>query len=145
MGDPINTRAVFETQPKPEEVRLLEDMLYAFNVEATGVADGEYLALFLRDARGAATGGVFGWTWGDTCYVRSLYIPADMRKQGLGTRLMAAVETEAKARKCRQIVLQTHDFQAPGFYLRLGFAVTGSVADYPRGHQLLTMVKPLPQ
>ena len=34
---------------------------------------------------------------------------------------MQAVEKEAKTRNCRQIVLETHDFQAPGFYQKLGF------------------------
>ena len=88
-------------------------------------------------------GGVFGWTWGATCYVRFLYIPADLRHQGHGTRLMHAVEAEARARGCGQIALETHDFQAPAFYQRLGFEVTGAIDHYPIGHRQLTMVKRL--
>ncbi len=143
MSDPFSARLVLETEPKPEDVRLLDDRLYAFNVQATGIADGKLLALFLRDGDGAAIGGVFGWTWGETCYVRYLFIPAAMRNQGHGIRLMGAVEAEAKARGCKQIVLQTHDFQAPEFYRRLGFEITGRVPGYPRGHEYLTMVKRL--
>jgi ribosomal protein S18 acetylase RimI-like enzyme len=56
---------------------------------------------------------------------------------------MQAVEKEAKTRNCRQIVLETHDFQAPGFYQKLGFDVVGRVDDYPQGHQYLTLVKHL--
>jgi len=56
---------------------------------------------------------------------------------------MRAVEEEAKARQCRQIVLETHDFQAPGFYQKLGFDVVGRVGDYPNGHQYLSLVKNL--
>jgi hypothetical protein len=33
--------------------------------------------------------------------------------------------------------------QAPDFYRGLGFAITGQVEDYPRGHSYLTMVKRL--
>ena len=134
---------VLETEPSREDVRLLDDRLYAFNVQATGIADGKLLALFLRDKDGAAVGGIYGWTWGETCYVRYLFVPAEMRKQGHGSSLMHAVEAEAKARGCVQIVLQTHDFQAPEFYRRLGFEITGRVDGYPRGHQYLTMVKRL--
>ena len=46
-------------------------------------------------------------------------------------------------RGCSQMLLETHDFQAPEFYRRLGFALTGAVAGYPPGHSLLTMVKRL--
>jgi ribosomal protein S18 acetylase RimI-like enzyme len=141
MNDPVGIGMVMETEPKPEDVRLLDDWLYEFNVEATGISDGKFLALFLRESDGVTIGGIFGWTWGETCYVRNLYVPAHLRNQGHGSRLMRAVEVEAKGRGCGQIVLTTHDFQAPDFYRRLGFEIAGRVSDYPRGHQYLTMVK----
>jgi len=68
-----------------------------------------------------------------------------MRKQGHGTRLMQAVEREARLRYCVQIVLETHDFQAPEFYRRLGFDVAGIVEEYPRGHRSFVLVKSLRQ
>jgi ribosomal protein S18 acetylase RimI-like enzyme len=65
-----------------------------------------------------------------------------MRKQGLGSMLMGAVEKKAKSRGCQQIVLETHDFQAPGFYQKLGFEVI-SCQQLPSGHQYLTLLKRL--
>jgi len=53
---------------------------------------------------------------------------------------MERVEEEAKARRCEQIVLGTHDFQAPDFYRELGFKLTGTIEEYPRGDQLFTFV-----
>src|SRR5262252_8609539 len=143
MGDPSPRRLELETEPKPGDIQVLEQRIYEFNVQTTGIDDGKLLASFLRDGEGTVLGGVFGWTWGATCYVRYLFVPAALRKRGLGSRLMAAVEAEARTRGCRQIVLETHDFQAPEFYRTLGFDITGRVADYPSGYQSLTMVKRL--
>ncbi|HEY7083287.1 MAG TPA: GNAT family N-acetyltransferase [Hyphomicrobiaceae bacterium] len=143
MGDPSGQRLQLETEPKPGDIHLLEQRLYEFNVQTTGIADGKWLASFLRDGEGMVLGGVFGWTWGASCYVRYLFVPAEMRNRGHGRRLMAIVEAEAAARGCTQIVLETHDFQAPQFYCKLGFEITGRVANYPFGHQYLTLVKRL--
>src|SRR5215471_19697986 len=142
-GDPPEAPLEFEAEPKPEDVRLLEQRIYEFNDQTTGIADGKLLASFLRDGEGMVLGGVFGWTWGATCYVRYLFVPAETRNRGHGSRLMAIVEAEALARGCKQIVLEAHDFQAPQFYCKLGFEVTGRVCDYPCGHQYLTLVKRL--
>jgi GNAT superfamily N-acetyltransferase len=132
-----------ETEPRREDICVLEEALYRFNVAATNIGDGKLFGLFLRSLDGTAVGGANGWSWGATCYVRNLFVPADLRGRGLGRRLLARIEAEARARGCRQIVLETHSFQAPGFYRKLGFEVTGCVAHYPLGHSYLTMVKRL--
>jgi len=132
-----------ETEQRSENIRLLEDRIYEHNVQVTGISDGELLAVFLRDDGQAVVGGLYGWTWGAACYIRYLYVPEPMRRQGHGRRLMGLVEAEARARGCGQIILETHDFQAPDFYRRLGFEVVGRVEDYPSGHQSFTMVKRL--
>jgi GNAT superfamily N-acetyltransferase len=132
-----------EDEPRPEDIRVLEDLIYEFNRTATGIRDGRYLALFLRDGDGRVIGGLFGWTWGATCYVRYLFVPQELRRQGYGTRLMRLVEDEAKVRGCHQIALETHDFQAPEFYRGLGFEAVGLIDGYPIGHHSVTMVKRL--
>ena len=132
-----------EHEPSPEDIRVLEELIYAFNQAATGIRDGKLLTLFMRDRNGQVLGGLYGWTWGATCYVRYLYVPPELRKQGHGSDLMRRVEEEAKARGCHQIALETHTFQAPEFYRRLGFDVVGRIDGYPTGHHSLTMRKRL--
>jgi GNAT superfamily N-acetyltransferase len=143
MATGLDRGLIVETEPDLRSVDRLEEWLYEFNVEAIGIADGKWLSIFLRDADGAVIGGTHGWTWARRCYVRLLYIPANLRKQGLGTRLMRAIEQEARARGCDEIVLHTSDFQAPEFYRKLGFEAVGA-EEFPRGHKSFTMVKALP-
>jgi ribosomal protein S18 acetylase RimI-like enzyme len=132
-----------ETDPSLEDIRFLEDGLIDFNIQTTGITDGSFIGIFLRGDDGSRAGGLYGWVWGSTCYVRYLFVAESLREQGQGTRLMRAVEVEARARNCRQIALETHSFQAPGFYRKLGFEVIGRVEGYPLGHQYLTLVKRL--
>ena len=142
MADNGAPALIVETEPDLGSVHLLEEWLYEFNVQATVIADGKLLSIFLRNSDAAVIGGIHGWTWAGTCYVRLLYIPADLRKRGYGTRLMQAVEHEARARGCHEIVLHTHDFQAPEFYRKLGFKLSGT-EEFPRGYRFFKMVKAL--
>jgi hypothetical protein len=43
---------IVETEPDPEDIRLIEKRLYEFNVQATGITDGKLFALFLRGTDG---------------------------------------------------------------------------------------------
>jgi GNAT superfamily N-acetyltransferase len=143
MTDPNTTNLVVDTDPDPVAISILDDLIYEFNVQATGISDGKLYGIFLRDTDGAVIGGADGWTWGDACYVRHLFVPKAMRSQGHGTRLMDRIEEEARARGCKIIVLESHSFQAPDFYRRRGFVETGFVEGYPRGHRSIAFVKKL--
>ena len=143
MADEPEPHLVIESDPDPDHARFFNDQLYAFNVQTTGITDGKLLAVVVRGPDGKVVGGAYGWTWGGTCHIRYLFIPASIRSQGLGSRIMRMVEEEAVARRCEQILLETHDFQAPAFYRKLGFTNVGTVVGYPRGHQHLTMLKRL--
>jgi len=132
-----------ESAPKPEEIRVLDEGLYAFNVAATGHTEGGLFGIFLREAQGTVVGGANGWVWGGTCHVQFLFVPAQLRGLGHGSKLMAAVETEARARGCARIILETYDYQAPEFYRRRGFVAVATIEEYVQGHRLFVLVKRL--
>ena len=136
-------RLVVETDPAPADIRYLEDRLYEFKVGATGIADGEGLAIFVRDEAGQIVAGIAGYTWGGSCEIRQLWVEASRRRQGLGTRLLEAAEAEARRRGAEHILLSTHTFQAPDFYREHGFAAMFATENHPRGHRQLLLRKPL--
>jgi len=121
----------------------LRAALYRFNVETTGLDDGDLLVVELLDDAGDRVAGLFGWTWGGTCFVDLLHVEAGHRGRRLGSRLLATAEEEARRRGCRQVVLATHTFQAPDFYAGRGYREVGRIEGYPAGHAQVHLVKQL--
>ena len=143
MADAAYAPLKLESEPKAADIQILEERIDDFNVRETGISDGKRFGLFLRETEGAVIGGAEGWTWGGVCYIRHLFVPAEARGLGNGSRLMEQIEAEARLRHCEQMLVETHDFQAPDFYLRRGFAIIGTIEGYPRGHRRFTLVKRL--
>ena len=134
---------VISSEPTPGEVQYLEDRLYEFNSAATGITDGEWLSIFVRDDDYRIVAGICGNTWGGCAEIRQFWVEEARRKQGLGTRLLAAAEEEARRRGCRQMLLMTFSFQAPAFYGKHGFEVVAVMDDHPHGHKNLLLRKRL--
>jgi ribosomal protein S18 acetylase RimI-like enzyme len=91
----------------------------------------------------AVVGGLNGsshWGW---CYIRHLWVQADWRRRGLGQRLLAEAETEARARQCVGLYVDTFDPGAASFYERAGFERFGRIDDFPPGHARTFLLKRL--
>ncbi len=130
-----------ETAPNPADLAFLDERINEFNIASTGIPfEGEF-ASFVRDTRGTIIAGIAGWTWGGCCYIHTLWVLESLRGQGHGARLLQAAEHEAIARDCHLITLETHSFQAPGFYTKFGYTLVGRVDGYPRGHTKLWLQK----
>jgi hypothetical protein len=61
----------------------------------------------------------------------------------LGAALLVAAEAHARAGRCRVVFVDTHSFQAPGFYEHMGYAEQAVVMDHPVGHTSTTFAKRL--
>ena len=127
--------------PRPEDIELIERGINEHNITATGRDDARELAIFVRDAAGAIVGGLYGWTWAGWLEVRYVWLDQRWRGQGHGRRMLEAAEAEARARGCHHVLLDTYSFQAPGFYLRLGYEVFGTVDGFPQPHSRVYMTK----
>jgi hypothetical protein len=60
--------------PSRDDLNWLDDQLYTFNAARTGIDDGRYLAILVHDEDEQIVAGLYGWTWGDTCEVRTLWV-----------------------------------------------------------------------
>jgi GNAT superfamily N-acetyltransferase len=121
----------------------LRAALHDFNFEATGYRDGRALSCFLRNREGVLVAGIDGFTWGGYARVDYLWVDEALRGTGVGSRLLSAAEDEARRRGCRKVVLDTHSFQAPGFYGARGYLEVGTTKDTPVGFSQTLFEKPL--
>lgn len=109
--------------------------LEAASLELAGPFDPEPLAVLLRDGDGRLAGGLLGRTFWGWLVVETLWVAPGRRGTGLGRRLMAAAEAEARRRGCDHARVDTYSFQAPGFYEKCGYVRAGTLDDFPTGHQ----------
>jgi len=107
--------------------------LVAYNTDKTGRDDFRPLAAVLSDSGGQTIGGLWGRTAFGWLFVELLFVPESLRGQGLGRELMHRAEAEALTRGCHAAWLDTFQFQARGFYERLGYTCFGELSDYPPG------------
>ncbi|MFP5486903.1 MAG: GNAT family N-acetyltransferase [Acidimicrobiia bacterium] len=120
--------------PARADLDAVERAVLEFNMERTGFRDDRVLGCVLRDPDGALIAGLSGFTWGGYGMIEWLFVRDDQRGSGLGTRLVRAAEEEAVRRGCVVMRVNTHTFQAPDFYRRLGYDDIGEAVDTPVGH-----------
>ena len=120
-------RFVQEISPEPADIRFISQRIGDYNVDHIGYDDSQRLAIFIRDAEDRIVGGIVGYTYWHWLAIDLLWVREDLRGQGYGTRLLSAAETEARARGCEQALVDTFDFQSPGFYTQHGFEPYGAL------------------
>jgi GNAT superfamily N-acetyltransferase len=113
-----------------------------FNAPVVGHARFVPLAVLLHDEAGAVNGGLWGCTVYSWLVINMLFVPVTLRRHGIGSALIHAAETEARARGCAGMQVDTFGFQAQPFYESLGFTVFGVQPNFPPGHRCVFLRKP---
>ncbi len=120
----------------------IDDELAAFNSEMTGHRDLQLLRVAVWDG-GDLLAGLCGATWGGCGFIDLIWVRADCRRRGLGTRLLEAGEKENPPTGGDQVALSTYTFQAAAFYARAGYIECGRRFEFPHGHDQILFVKRL--
>ncbi len=103
------------------------------------------LHLFAYSAEGKLIGGLLGRTHAISFWfeVSILWVDESHRHRGVARHLMERAEQEATTRGCTYARLATSDYQAPGFYARLGYVPYGELANCPPGETVTYFWKAL--
>jgi GNAT superfamily N-acetyltransferase len=115
--------------------------LVEYNTRRAGPSGFRHLAVLLKDGSGTVVGGLWGNTAYDWLTIYLLAVPTELRGRGIGAELMRLAEHEAEARGCYGAWLDTLEFQAKGFYERVGYGCFGELPEYPNGFRKFFMKK----
>ena len=110
--------------PRPEDETFVIEQTRSYNRRYTD-RDVRALCVFARTPDGTIVGGLTGMTYWQYLEVAYLWVNEAHRGAGYATKLMAAAESEARARGCRHAVVDTYSFQALAFYQRIGYGEFG--------------------
>lgn len=130
----MSIEVVLTDAPRDWERDAVEAGLIAYNRLHGIPNDWRPLAVLIKEGE-RTVGGLTGWTMWDWLFVAMFFIPEARRGQGLGTRMLRMAEDEARTRGCIGAWLDTHDWQAPGFYEKLGYTGCGGLMDCPSGQR----------
>jgi GNAT superfamily N-acetyltransferase len=118
---------------------LLAAKLMQFNEKHARPYDFVALRLGILDSAGQVVAGLLGATGWQWLNIDILYVNENQRGIGCGSALVHAAVAAARARGCYGAMLDTFDFQARGFYQKLGFEVFATLDNMPPGHQRFWM------
>jgi GNAT superfamily N-acetyltransferase len=129
--------------PAEADLAAISAGLTAFNEADVGPSGRRPLAVVLRDASGAVAGGIWGYTAWGWLYVQWLWVDDSQRGHGLAGRMLAAAEAEAVRRGCHGAHIDTFSPHALHVYMKQGYAVFGTLPEFPRGRTRSFLAKSL--
>jgi GNAT superfamily N-acetyltransferase len=106
------------------------DGLIGYNTEKMGKQKYKRFAISLSE-RNKVVGGIVGEVWTTVLFIQLFWIEQKLRGKDYGTRLINAIEDEAKRFGATHAYVDTMSFQAPGFYRACGYREYGSIEGYP--------------
>ena len=104
--------------------------LIGYNNEKMGKQTYKRLAISLSE-RNKIVGGIVGEVWTTVLFIQLFWIEQKLRGKDYGTKLIKAIEDEARRFGATHSYVDTMSFQAPGFYRACGYRQFGSIEGYP--------------
>jgi GNAT superfamily N-acetyltransferase len=144
MGDKSEPKIVLTDAPDSADTAVIAEGLRAYNTSQAGYDDYRPLAVFITDpVSGKVLGGLYGGSYLGQLRVDRFFLPEGLRRDRLGSRLLAMAEEEGRRRGCTRIALNTLAIQARDFYEKQGYETAATLDCDPPGITRYLMTKRL--
>ena len=124
-----------------DEITEIKNMLEEYNTAHGAKSDGTPIAVYCEDEDGRKLAGITGIAFGNWLSIHFLFVSDTLRGQGIGARLIALAENEARAKGCKYAYVTTNSFQAPGFYTKLGYKCVFTQKEFPVNGEKFHLIK----
>ena len=113
----------YEPKPDQKDIQVLGDGIQAYATLKKNQPKIEFFAFFVRDENNNIMGGCNGSMYYGCHYIDNLWVDQKLRGKKIGTELMKAAERLAREKGCLFSTVNTMDWEALGFYKKLGYEV----------------------
>lgn len=110
----------------------LDGLLLQELVEKTGRTTRNARTIsFAFEEGGEYAGGILAKTIFESCYIDLLAVKKEFRGKGIARHLLEELDNHLRAMGIHTVYLNTQDYQAKGFYLKMGYTLAGQMEDVP--------------
>ncbi|CDZ62886.1 GNAT family N-acetyltransferase [Neorhizobium galegae] len=124
-----------------DEEDFILERLMTHNAVTFGPSNRRELAVPLQGEDGDLIGGLTGYTGRGWLYISMLYVPDELRGQGLAGRMLDMAEAEARARGAIGAYIDTMNPEALKLYLKQGYTEIGTLKGLEGGHSVTWLEK----
>ncbi|MBW9086535.1 GNAT family N-acetyltransferase [Rhizobium wenxiniae] len=136
----MDVRLETTSEASADDLNIVLNGLTAYNASDVGPADRLVVVVLIRDARDKVIGGMFGYTSWGWLFTQALFVPEELRGQGMAARLLEQAEAEARRRGCKGAWIDTFNPQALKAYQRHGYEIFGELPAFV-GERTRTFLK----
>lgn len=121
----------------------LDFLTHKINAEAGDKGAAYPFAILVCNKESGIVAGCNGSIIFGSIYTDQLWVDPNLRKLGMGKKLMEAVHEYGKKHGCTISTVATMSFQVPDFYKKLGYKIDFSREGYSKGASCIFMSKKL--
>lgn len=132
MQEPVNI--ITDVKENETISKIINENLKKFNESLIGKYEAKPFIIYAENSASDTVGGIKGDIFGRLCRVFTVWVSEEYRQKGLGRKLFTQLDAFAKQSHCNTIQLDTAEFQAKGFYEKLGYHVIATLPENFMGY-----------
>ncbi len=133
----------YDSKPKQEDVEILSNGISAYAKSSKNQSPIESFSFFVYDENHMIQGGCNGAMYFGCLHIDQLWVAEKLRGMSFGKQLIGHAEALAKGKGCLFATVNTMDWEARGFYEKLGYQIEYQRPGYLNHSTLYLMRKSL--